>query len=126
MEISRRVAALFEAKVSIPTWLLLAQNFLIGLVLFISETFYPDALGRLEARVWPLSLMIGAAISIYGSIKHSQKAVRIGSYLAALSWVFGVIFYALSGATFANAVVFGIPGIIFFIYLHLKFEHTCP
>ena len=126
MENSRRVAAFLQAKVSVPTWLLLIQNLLIGLVLFMSEMFYPDALGRLEARVWPLSLMIGAAISIYGAIKHSQKSIRIGSFLAVLSWVFGVIFYALSGLMFANAVVFGIPGIIFFVYLYLKFEHTSP
>ena len=123
---SERFLSLLEARVSVPTWILLIQNMFIGLVLGLQSLLAPETIQILGATGWTFSLFVASIISIYGGARHSRVAIRIGSFIGVLAWSFAIISFALEGLLSINALVFGVPGVIFFVYVHLKFHSNYP
>ena len=125
--ISERIDIILHAAVSVPTWILLIMNLMIGSSITAAAWIAPELLGPLgdnltEARLWPAGLTIGTLAIIYGVISKCIRPVRVGSFVAALSWVFGTLSYMTSGVMAVNAFIFGFTGILFFVYIYFKFD----
>lgn len=125
--VNERIDLILHAAVSVPTWILLITNLMIGASLSVAAWLFPELLGALNdtptgARFWPLGLTSGTLLIIIGVLMKRVRPVRAGSFVAALSWVFGTLSYLGAGTMAVNAFVFGFTGILFFVYIYFKFD----
>lgn len=125
--VSNRIDLILHAAVSVPTWILLIMNLMIGLIIGVTAWIAPELLGALadsqtEGKIWPVALSLGTLSIIYGVFRKRIRPVRVGSFVAALAWVFGTLSYLGAGTMAVNALVFGVTGILFFVYIYFKFD----
>lgn len=94
----------------------------------LAAWFNPELIGAaahnaLGAKAWTTMLAIASILVVVGLIRRKSRTLFCGSLLGTMSWLFASLSYLVAGNFDAvNALAFGLPGMIYFSYLHLKFS----
>ena len=122
MSPSGRIFKIINARVSVPTWLMLFSStaiaLLADLVAFTRGDKAFDSMPYVSMEAWALVLTIGALGIIVGMSTKKVWALRAGAMVSFLGWLWGSLVFALNGQSI-TVVVVTLPWLAFYVYLYI-------
>lgn len=116
---------LINGRISVPTWLMMYSNFIIGIILLLVGLFDPTTLGEL-GTVLPFGgvllggmLTLACTLTTIGMVRLNRCLTKWGAAIGWFTWIFGLVLFLSIPSGGYNALAFVLPDLLYFGYMYL-------
>jgi hypothetical protein len=119
------ILRIINARMSVPTWLMLLQNLMVAMTILLLGIFHPAGLGGFGdilpfgGILFGSALLAGCLSVMVGMIRKSRDLTKWSSAATLGVWVFGTVLFAATPGGGLNIVLLVAPWMVYFVYMYL-------